>query len=295
MMEVRYGNFLYFFFLALLFAMTYFSEILCRRMGKEFAYKFILTILWTNFALHYVKQLNPSYLADFPYALKRSTPENLCALLITLAPFIFMWGGNWTKDYMFFMGIISGLATYLNPSGALNVPLDNANTILEVLRFYLCHAPLVICSLLMVTQGFHKPNYHRIWALPITFLGFETIIFLNELALKFSGLVPMDWVDLWSRNYRNGAMVFGPFPGMDKALSWLYPILVPSFLRYTSEVGVTNFIPVLWLILPVYLVAVPLIFLFYIPFEHHHMGCDFLMFKQKRRLARLSRAYLKAK
>ena len=295
MVEVRIGNFWYWLFLALLAAMTYLSYVLSRRMGPGFTRKFILTILWTNFALHFLKQLNPSYLADFPYSLKRSTPENLCALLIMVSPFIFLLGPNWAKDYMFFIGIVSGIGVYLNPTGALNMPLDNANNLLEALRFYLCHAPLVICSVLMVTSGFHHLDYHRIWTIAVTFIGFQTVLFLNEFFLKISGLIQMDWAAFFSRSVRNGGLTFGPYPSMDGSLGALYPVLIPPFLMFTGEDGALTFVPVLWMIGPVVLIGLPLCFLCYIPFEHRHMYLDYLTFKEKQKHRRLARAYAKTK
>lgn len=275
--------------------MTYFSYILSRRMGPAFTRKFILTILWTNFALHFLKQLNPSYLADFPYSLKRSTPENLCALLIMVSPFIFMWGPAWSKDYMFFIGIISGIGVYLNPTGALNIPLEDANNLLEALRFYLCHAPLVVCSVLMVSSGFHQLNYHRIWAIAATFMAFQTLLFLNELFLKLSGFIDMDWVSFFSRNVRNGGLTFGPYPMMDSFLGGLYKVLIPPFFMFTGENGALTFVPVLWMLGPIIVIGIPLMFLCYLPFEHRHMYLDYLTFKEKRKHQRLARAYAKTK
>jgi len=294
MVAVRLGNFLYWLFIAILFVATFLSQSLCRRYGKDFAGKFILTILWTNFAFHFLKQLNPFYLADFPYSLKRSTPENLCALLILLAPFIFMWGGKHFKDYFFIVGTLSGLAVFFFPTEALNRPLDNAESLLEVSRFYLCHAPLVICPILMVGEGFHQLDYHRLLVVPLIFLGFETVIFINEILLKLSGLVNMDWVDLFSRNFRNGALVFGPPSSLDRFLGWLY-VLIPPFLKYQSPSGILAFVPVLWLIVPLYLFGLPLGMAVLIPAEKRHMGIDLLTIRQKIKMRSLTRAYLKTK
>jgi len=294
MVAVRLGNFLYWLMIAILFVATFLSQSLCRRYGKDFASKFILTILWTNFAFHFLKQLNPYYMADFPYSLKRSTPENLCALLIILSPFIFMWGGKHFKDYFFVVGTLSGLAVFFFPSEALNRPLDNVESLLEVTRFYLCHAPLVICPILMVGEGFHHLDYHRILYLPLIFIAFESVIFINEIFLKLSGLVDMDWADVFSRNVRNGALVFGPPSALDRYLGWLY-VLIPPFLTYRAPSGIMAFVPVLWLVVPLYLFGLPLGMIALAPSEGRHMTIDWLAFRQQVRMRSLTRAYLKSK
>lgn len=289
LVSVAIGNFLYFFFIILLILAIWVLLLFGRKFGKSFSSKMIITLCWVNFALHYVKQIFPGYIDDFPYSLAESTFVNLCAVLIIVAPFIFLYGGDYAKDYFVVVGAISGIAVFLYPSTALHTPLDTIEGLMEVLRFYLCHAILVITAVLTLLLGFHKLDYHRLWALPLFFMGFEAIIVANEAVLKLTGLVDMSWGEFWSRNYRNPSLAFGPGVSYDSTFLGNLYWVVPSFLRYTDSEGMGQFVPVLWMAVPLYLFGVPLGFLLELPFEYRHVKLDGVTCAQKWRMRRSER------
>ena len=294
MISVEIGNFFYFFFILLLLAFCFFSVKLCNKKGKRFAYKYILTILFANFSLHFIKQLLPSYLNNFPNSLWKSTFENLCAALIILAPFIFMSKNKLFKDYMFYIGIVSGFGVYLFPFGSTGRDLRNLDTLIDVLRFYLCHMPLVLCGFLMVQQGFHKLDYHRIWKLVFTYIFFQTIIFLNDLLLFVCGVPDFKqaygtvsdkqaWLNfLYRSGPANESVNMGFKEDFDKMLGWLY---IPYLMTY--KIGdKTYFIPVLYQFLPVFLLQFPIGIILAYPFQKEQMKLDYIRYKVDREFKR---------
>jgi hypothetical protein len=281
MASVEYGNFLYFAMIAVLFLCVIGFSSLVEKQGKEFAWVFILTLAWVNFALHFLKQLNPDYYADFPYVLKRSTAENICAVTIMIMPFVILWGSPAMKDYIFYIGIASGVIVYLFPTGALGLDLTKSENLLEAIRFYLCHMPLVVCPCLLVREGFHKLDYRRIITAPFYFLGVLAVVALNEVALKLSGLVTETWLELLSRNFRNAGFAFGPIGSYDKYFSWAY-WMTPHFIVN----GYIYFVPVIWPIVPLLIIGPIFCGLMALPYEKRHMRLDLLALKRSHELRR---------
>ena len=294
---VRYGNWLYFLWIFFLLAITALSVYLCHRFGKKFAYRYISVILWANFALHFLKQLLPNFYNRWPTSLSDSFFPNLCAVLIVISPFIFHWGNKYFKDYMYYLGVISGVLVYFVPTGAMKEGLSQGEYLVEMFRFYMCHWPLVVGGLLMVEQGFHRLDWKRLWAVPVIFCGILALISVHEIVsgpiLKLEG-TPHDWVGehgLLNRacaeaEYSNQSMQFGPQKGVDSLLGWAYPYLIPGLMTFRVE-GVIYFTPVIWIFPFIALATLIVGPLMAAPFEKRQMRMDLLVWRQKRKMKRL--------
>ncbi len=265
---------------------------ICHLAGKAFSEKFVSIILWVNFALHFLKQLNPFYAAEWPYALARSTGENLCAVLVMAEPFLWKWGGKYAKDYMYYMGIISTLVILIYPTSLVGIDLHSLDGVLECFRFYSCHAPLLIVAIVMVREGFHKLNYHRLWAMPLMFCFVQAIIFLNGLILNLT-LYHQSWLEFIDvgNKYFNSSFTMGPGHILDPVLGWLYPYLPPILMTYRYA-GDIRFVPVVYLFIPVSLLTALLGPAFAYPFDYLRFKSDWALLKQKRRLRKASGGHL---
>lgn len=288
--SIQFGNFLYMITIIVLILIIYFSIKLCHKRGKHFANKYILAILIFNFCLHFVKQLLPTYSKEWPNSLWKSTFENLCAALIILAPFIYISKNKYLKDYMFYIGVISGVGVYLFPAGVFGIDLRNIDAIVDVTRFYICHIPLALCGILMVEEGFHKLDYKRLWVLPFSYIGFQTIIFLNDLILfvcqagafyDYYGPISdrQSWLDFFYREgIANESANFGFRESFDSMLSWLY---IPYLMTFKLE-GRTYFIPVLYQFIPVCILTWPVGLLMSYPWQKEQYKIDYLSHKIKK-------------
>ncbi len=297
---VEFGNFWYFFFLFLMAGITVGSVLLCRKLGQKFAHRYILCLLWGNFALHFLKQFLPTYLEWLPQGLCDSLFPNLCAWLIFFGPFIYMFGNKHFKDYLFYIGLISGVAVYLMPTGAIRHDLPALPYATETARFYLCHLPLVVVPLVMVDQRLHRLDWKRLWSIPLIYglaLTFITAhVFLFGPILKFDKF-PHEWIGPngvlnrfaiadADKQIANQSMQFGPQPSTDKILSWIYPYLIPGLMTFHYD-GVLYFTPVIW-ILPFIAIATCIVGPFMtLPFEHKAMKLDILAWRQKRKMRKL--------
>lgn len=288
-LKVELFNFPYFLFIALDIVAFIVSISFSRRLGKDWTYRFISVLAWSNFALHFLKQLNPFYVASWPNGLGRSTAENLCAFLIMVSPFIIKWGNKYMKDYLYYIGMISSILVFLVPTGAIGLELGNLENFLEVLRFYICHVPLLIIGFLEVDSGFHELNYHRLAAIPFMFLLVEGILVANACFLNLV-LYKMDWNLFLDRGnpLLNSSLPFGPTPGMDKMLGFIYPYLIPYLQTYYVD-GVIKFTPVVYLFIPLCFGTLFLGPLLALPFERRRMKLDIEAIKMKHKMKQIEK------
>ena len=291
-------DFYYFFFLVLLGLVTTGIFFLCKKKGQRFTHITIEILVWANFALHFLKQFLPGYPQLWPEGWVDSSFPNLCATLIVVAPFIYTWGTPTMKDYMFYIGFVSGVAVHFYPTGVFRLNhlqggWANPLYLIEALRFYFCHSVLVITAVLMVGMKLHKLDYRRLKWMPLAFGAVLSLVALHSIfygpLLQLKNF-PHDWLGadgiLYRANYHYGpanqSMAFGPQPGV---MEWLDPIAEKCFIPYLMVFwvdGTMYYTPVIW-ILPLIalgtLIAGPLMCL---PFEHRHMKLDFEAWKQRR-------------
>ncbi|MDY0345325.1 MAG: hypothetical protein WCX85_03805 [Bacilli bacterium] len=264
-----------------LFILSILTVFWARKTRQETVHKLIVLLLFTNFALHFLKIFLPSYFLDLPYSLKKVSPDNICAVSVIFFPFMYLWGGNKMKDYMFYLGIISGIGVYLYPSSYDGYLINNTETVVEIARFYFCHMPLVIAPLVMVASGLHKLSHRRVMWTPLIFLGVLFVVGLNEVFLKLSAITNASWQDVFSNNYRNGAMVFGPMSVLDSSLSGFYWMILPFFKYTWPGTSSVYYVPVLWIALPAFVIMSSGYFLISLPFCSREAYLDYHMIKQK--------------
>lgn len=278
-------SFPYFLCMLMVLSSAVLLTLLCKSLGKRFANHLILFILWANFALHFLKQLSPYYLEDFPTSLSKSSFENLCSVLIVISPFLYLYGGKYGRDYLYYIGSVSCLVVLLAPTSLQGVDLHSLEGYLEAFRFYSCHAPLLFVGPCMCVAKIHELNYHRLWAIPFMFCLVQLLIFVNDMLLNLT-LYSYPWDIFFSRycGMSNASFTMGPSEALDPLLGATYQYMPRYLMTYIGKDGMLYFVPVLWLFLPVALLTAVLGPLFALPFDHRRMGADL-----RRSFLRLSR------
>ncbi|MBQ7250885.1 MAG: hypothetical protein IJS37_06050 [Bacilli bacterium] len=294
--HVRYFGIYYFvaiFGMALLATLSVF---LCKKKGPRFAHRFILALVWANFALHFVKQFTLYYFERWPYSLSASGVPNLCAFFVLFGPLMYLSKNKYLRDYFFYIGVLSGILVFFWPTTAVEATyLDGLTYVLECIRFYLCHLLILIAPLCMVASGLHKLEFRRLWAIPLCF-GFALFIIALHCVicgplLRLPGYIG-EWFGpngIFGRQGSNESMQFGPQAKFDKTiLGSLYPFWFPYLLSYNID-GVTYFVPVLWMIPALYLgtYIIGPIMLFLADPKGTRIG--WLTYKQKRKMRRNAR------
>lgn len=255
-------------FLALLFGL--------RKAGKKVIFWVLFGILAFNFCLHFLKLAFLPYRDGLPSTIRKVTFENICAVSTLIFPFLYLSKKNTARDYMFYLGTISGILACFVPTEALG----QSPFIFDTIRFYICHIILWVVPLTMVILREHKLDYHRIWRAPTIFLCVECVILVNEVILMSVGFVEGTLETLLSAEHRNNSFVFGVTPDFE-AVAGFFLVFVPKFLRVRPLTGEAMYWPVLWMVIPVYVYFSIIFFLMSLYWEHKHVKEDILELKEK--------------
>lgn len=287
---IAIGNIFYFIPIILLVIITVLLVFLMRNKSKDFVDKFIFIMLLVNAALHFLKIFLPTkdYFFDLPYSFARISFENICAVSVILFPILYLFKNKYLNDAIVVIGVFSAIAAYAVPGGLAERSLTNPADFVEVFRYYLCHAPLLIAPVLMLTKKLHKLSYRRFFVVGGLFMVNLTVVFLNALLMKGTGVLPCTWEQFFSRNYANPGLIFGPNTHMYEGGMKYLDYLIPPFFKYTTSSGDIGFIPVLWYLGPVIALCLVVTLIFMI-IEHHEVKKDYYYLCGKIRLKWLSR------
>jgi len=277
-------NLFYLSTLFVIFASSIILFLISSKLNQKKAHRLVLILLFMNFVLHFCKILIPPYLHDFPSSLKVITPDNICAFSAVFFPFMYLSKNKYLRDYMAYLGTASGIAVFLFPGSYLDFNVIDFGSVIEVSRFYISHLLLTLGPVAMLGSKLHTLNHRRAYAVPLIFLFVLTYIGLNEVFLKLSGITNASWQDIFSNNYRNGALVFGPMSTLDESLGKFYFLILPFFKYYYPGTQDLYYIPVLWLALPVFVFFSLGAFLLSLLYTKRQAYLDYKSYKQKRKM-----------
>lgn len=269
MKTVEFFNFYYFLYIFIALAFFLGLYFALRKADKKVVFRTISALLFFNLALHFAKLAFSPYREELPTSIRKVTFENICAVSTLIFPFLFLSKNKTARDYMFYLGVLGGIAACFYPTEALN----KAPFAFDTIRFYTCHIILWTTPMLMVILGVHKLDYRRIWRSATMFLFVEGLIMVNEIVLTSIGFVSSDLERLLSPDYRNSSFVFG----IPSDYAWAEKILnifVPKIFRVNPLTGQKMYWPLVWLIFPVYIIFDFLFFLMSLIWEFNHFKTD---------------------
>ena len=235
----------------------------------------LFSFLALGFVLHFLKIYIPPYSVDEARMLRDSWFSNICAANIALFPFLFFSKKNTVKDYMFYIGLISGLIALFYPQEPM-AKVDQLAECLDIIRFYYHHWMLLTVPLLMVLLKQHKLSYKRVHIAPIGLLGVMLFIMLNQIFQSELGFIPLRQADdFFGIGYKNTSYIWGP--GVNDAIGSFLALFTPKFFKTVpvgQYAGQEKYWPWFWMIVPVFVYVTPLAFLLCMIFDHKAFVSD---------------------
>ncbi len=261
---VQLFNFWYFFFIILGAAVTVGLYFLLRNRKEKTKKIVLLSILFFNLALHFLKLTFLPYSTDPDSGMREVWFINVCATSVLFFPFLFMSKSKTAKDYMVFLGIMSGFLSFLYPT----VAIDQSVWTLDVWRFYICHFIIFLVPILIMLLGLHKLDIKRLWKMPICASAMLMFIIFNQVLQSELGIVPLRSQDILHVNYHNPSLIWGPVDNVSVIFSWFTPDFMKT-IPWGEFAGQEKYWPFFWMLpgVIIYSFVIPVIMCFAFDFK----------------------------
>ena len=281
-MEIKMFNGWYFFWVILLSSLTAGLYFLLRKKSIRTQKIVLFSLLALGLLLHFLKVYIPPYSLDEARMLRDSWFVNICAANILLFPIFYVVKNERVKDYMFYIGVISGVIAILYPEEPM-AKVDQLGEQLDIIRFYYHHWMLMAVPMLMVLFGHHKISYKRIFVAPTGLLTVMLFIMLNQIFQAELGFIPLRGSnDFFAIGYKNTSFIWGP--GTGNAIGEFLANFTPEVFK-TVPVGEfkgqEKYWPWFWLIVPVYVLVPILSFVVAVIFDGKSIASDVKNLKAK--------------
>lgn len=278
-MNIQLFNFWYFLFILLSFGGFAGLYFLLRKRSQR-TIKLVLVALMTfALLLHFMKGLFPPYSLDYDRHLRDSWFINICGANIALFPFMLVSKSKHAKDYMFYIGFLSGLIAIFYPIDPI-MKSDQAAEWIDVLRFYLHHNLLWYVPVLMVVLKLHKVDYRRIWSTPVILLCVMLFIMLNQIFQSELGYIGLRGDDIHAIPYINNSLIWGPDGNISNLIDWACPEFFKT-IPVGPHKGEIKYWPWFWLVVPCFVILIPVCFLMAVILDFAHFKQDMCFLKIK--------------
>ncbi|MFA5562400.1 MAG: hypothetical protein WDA00_07170 [Eubacteriales bacterium] len=268
-MTIEFLNVWYFFYMLAAGGLIFGLYRVLRHRSAEVKSAVVLLLVLLNLGIHFAKLLIPPYSTNPDIAMREVWFINVCAVSVLFFPAFFLSKNKVLRDFMFYLGTLSGVLALLIPTEAMGKPPFAPDSI----RFYLCHTLILAAPLLMVLLGVHRLNYRRIGGMPFVMMGYLLFIIVNQVLQSELGIVSLRGDDLLAVGYKNPSFIWGPTDEM----AALFSIFTPDFMKtvpWGPMAGQEKYWPFFWMLpaVVVYFLALPA--LMCLPWEYAHIKAD---------------------
>ena len=269
---VKIGNFWYFFFIIFTVGLILGLYFLFKNKSLKSKKILIGSLLLLNLAVHFLKLLIPPYSTNKDFAIENVWFINICAVSVFSFPIIFFSKSKTLKDWIFYIGCISGGLALLYPTEAIETSILEP----DLWRFYVCHIIILIAPLLMVLLKVHTLNYRNIWKMPFCMAGVLLFIMCNQVLQSELGIISMRVNNLLEEGcgYRNTSLIWGPTDGIAAIFTWLTPDFMKT-VPFGELAGQEKYWPFFYLLPGCFLYFIVFPFLICLPWELKHVKDDF--------------------
>lgn len=189
----------------------------------------IIILIALNILQHFLKSYIYPHMFGNGFGLE-NTAYNVCAFLILLSPFLHFGKSPSARQFLAFVGSISGCIAVIVPFWFFGKDITEPAILSEFIRFWLCHTMLCASSILPVLWGEVKFNHLDAWKFPFFFLGMLCALLLNDtIVLIATGDATAATGNCTRPSF--GTLFPSPLPSPRRGSSWKWDSTTATFLR----------------------------------------------------------------
>jgi uncharacterized membrane protein YwaF len=209
-MIIEMFNIWYFAWIVLLTGLTLALYFLLKDKDTKVQKTVLFSLLALGLLLHFLKAFIPPYSVDEARKFRDSWFVNICGANIALFPFLFFSKSEKVYNYMFYIGVLSGLIAIFYPQEPM-AKVDQLGESLDIIRFYYHHWMLLTVPLLSALFGHHKPSVKRVFSAPVGLSLLMLFIMLNQIFQSELGYIPLrSQNEFFGIGYKNSSYIWGP-------------------------------------------------------------------------------------
>lgn len=278
-MKIALFNGWYFFWLILAAGGIVGFYFLLRNKSEKTKKIVLFSLLAFGLLLHFLKVFIPPYSVNEKVRLSESWFVNICGANIGLFPFLFLTKSKKIKEYMFYIGVISGFLALVYPVEPIEKK-DQIAELWDIVRFYYHHWMLLAVPLLMVLLKLHTVSYKRVLCAPTGLLLLMLFIILNQVLQSELGFISLRGDDMFKVSYRNNSFIWGPTDDIGKLFAIFCPKIF-TIIPVGQYAGQEKYWPWFWMIVPIYILVTPVAFGVSMIFDHKNFKTDIKNFYNK--------------
>ena len=145
----------------------------------------IAILLFSGFVLHFLRLAFPPEIG-YPAGYQYITVTSVVAFNVITFPFIFLFGGRMWRNYMFFMGILTGLV------GIVFTAIDKVTFDFNTICFFVTALITIVAAILMVVLGHHRVDWRFAVLAPFVWLIVLGVVIVNNVILAYAGVISGD-------------------------------------------------------------------------------------------------------
>ena len=198
----------------------------------------VFSLIILNFLQHVLKAWfwYPLYHGVFDF--RSISFYNVCASMILLSPVVFLCKSKTLKDAMFFLGNLAGIMSlwFISIEKGINILST------EFIRYFFCHAILMVTSSLPVLLGLHTLNMKNFWKVCLCFFALEAIVIIDNMSI-YLVQSHFDWAASYKKCYEANELFIYHAPNQ----AFIKNTFGSDFkMKYVIDDGTCFYIPILY-------------------------------------------------
>ena len=240
------------------------SDRILSRLSNRVQYVIIVLLAFFNFFLHFFKVYTDG-IEGFNNQIYYISLSNFCSINTVILPFVLLFKNKRVTDFMTIMCLVSGVVAMV-----FCYCLEGENGISNhTVRFFITHVLIFLIPFELLRFNHINLSYKSVKWCYLFFFIEQGIIYLNDVILFNFNIIPY-------QNYSNSSLVYGIRHDVNEMFGFI-KYLVPNIFIVNDE-----YIPVLWLLVPVLLVTILTYIVVILFFDRKEFSSDYKEYRLKR-------------